>query len=1347
MKRSIKCALWLLLALGVGRAADPVRVAVYTSNPQQLPDALQEFERVNGAGLIDLVVIDAGTPSEKVASARVVYAYLMNAALYAQFADAAHKAAAAGAAILAQPPDIAEHRWQVRPDAKASAEVYEYWNNGGIDNLSAFLAYCYRAGGGERRIVVPPPQQHVVKGIYHPRATRPFETLDEYLVWYRTQKLVPDTGPLAGILFYQTNYKVHDLEHIDALVAALEKHGIGVVPVFGWPVPELAPYLGEPGRSPLRLLYSFNLGFAQNSDSATLEQYGLHVIDMMTSRDSYEVWSRSVFGITPERLSTQVAMPEIAGATEPIVVGTTEKPGPVTKPIPERIEMAVSRGARWLTLQDKPNVEKHVGLLYFNNPPGKGNIGASYLSVFPTLVNVLHRLRESGYQTGGQLPTEKELEALLEISGRNVEVWAPGELDRLVEKGHVVLVSMKKYRAWFAALPKQFRDFVNAGWGPPEKSQLMTITSRDGEKFFVVPGVRMGNIFLGPQPLRTTFERTMEMAHNINVPPPHSYVAAYLWYRNEFHADAVVHFGRHGTLEFLPGKNVGQAGWDSAEAILGDLPHAYYYIMDGGGESTTARRRSAAVMISHLTPMVVAAGAQDQFAALRGIFENLEKTEDVSLALEEQYRQSAAAEIRRLKLDTQLGLNLDKANWAEVRERIDTFLKAAEAGPIPAGMHTVGQSPDPALQKESLEELIKLGLSDAEKRQYQAQMRSWVNSIFDGQRPTLPDKITPAAKDRLQTILASGETWLHDLRQSADRELSSLVTILNGRFEPSGMSGDPLRTPAGLPTGRNLHTFDPNLIPTREAWELGKKMASAMIERFSKDQGKTPEKVSMVLWYGETIRHQGAMESEALYLMGVEPQWNARGVVDGLRLIPEKTLGRPRVDVVLTLGGIYRDGFPDKVLLLDRAAKLAAADGDNAIARHTRQTAEALKKAGVAPDLAEKAARARAFAAAPGDYGAGIADIVKQSKDAGNQAGVAGVYLNHMNHAYSGDLWGEAVPGALATHLEGNQAVIHSRTTNVYGVLDNDDFYEFAGGLNAATKVANGGSAPEFYVNDMKTRGKERITGIQTYIATELNARYWNPKWIREMQKAGYSGARTIASTMENLYGWQATSAEHMDGAFWQNSYDVYVADKDGLEMDKFFDQANPHARQVMLARMLEVDRQGSYKFSGEQRAQLVQRYVQTVAKLGATCSANTCGNLKLHQYVAEQAAVIPGLGNAELAAFGRNIAKATGWKASAFLQAPAAVRAGVREAMVRPTFTPTRFQSSSPRRTSSSPAIPWVNGFRMTQQVLQTGAQRPSMLPVSFFPITFILLMVGAGVLLEALRTGTKGISHDESL
>jgi cobaltochelatase CobN len=256
-----------------------------------------------------------------------------------------------------------------------------------------------------------------------------------------------------------------------------------------------------------------------------------------------------------------------------------------------------------------------------------------------------------------------------------------------------------------------------------------------------------------------------------------------------------------------------------------------------------------------------------------------------------------------------------------------------------------------------------------------------------------------------------------------------------------------------------------------------------------------------------------------------------------------------------------------------------------------------------------------------------------------------------------------------------------------------------------------------------------------------LNARYWNPKWIREMQKAGYAGAREMAVTMENLYGWQATSAEHMDGTFWQSSYDVYVADKDGLEMDKFFEQANPHARQFMLARMLEVDRQGSYKFSADERAQLIRKYVQTVAKVGATCSANTCGNLKLHQYIAAQATLVPGLGNKELAAFGRDIAKATGWKAAAFAHAPAALRAGIRQGMSRPRLSPPRIQNASTRR-SSSPPLPYVNGFRMAQQVFGTSPGSAAGLPVRLVPMALILLLVGAGVMLEALRAVARGIS-----
>jgi hypothetical protein len=318
-----------------------------------------------------------------------------------------------------------------------------------------------------------------------------------------------------------------------------------------------------------------------------------------------------------------------------------------------------------------------------------------------------------------------------------------------------------------------------------------------------------------------------------------------------------------------------------------------------------------------------------------------------------------------------------------------------------------------------------------------------------------------------------------------------------------------------------------------------------------------------VLWYGETIRHQGAMECQALYLMGVEPQWNSRGVVDGLRLIPESELGRPRVDVVITVAGIYRDGFPDKMLLLDRAARLVQQAGDNALSRNTRRIAEQLRRQGVAADVAEKAASARIFGPAPGDYGAGIANLIKQSRDAGNTDLIVEAYLRHNNFAYGEQVWGEAVPHALACHLKGNEVVVHSRSTNLYGVTDNDDFFDFAGGLNLATKVVNGGRAPEFYVANLRARGRERLQDFRAFLAAEVNSRFWNPKWIRQMQAAGYSGAREIADQLENLYGWQATTPDKVGSTYWERTYQVYVEDRHGLGLREFFDKQNPHARQT----------------------------------------------------------------------------------------------------------------------------------------------------------------------------------------
>lgn len=349
---------------------------------------------------------------------------------------------------------------------------------------------------------------------------------------------------------------------------------------------------------------------------------------------------------------------------------------------------------------------------------------------------------------------------------------------------------------------------------------------------------------------------------------------------------------------------------------------------------------------------------------------------------------------------------------------------------------------------------------------------------------------------------------LENLRRSPGMELDAIVKVLSGRYLTSGLLGDPLRNPASIPSGRNLHDFDTSLIPTKAAWELGKKMATQTIERYKKDTGNMPEKVSMVLWYGETRRNHGAMESEAMYLMGVEPKWNARGGVDDLRLIPDAELGRPRVDVILTISGIYRDGFAGKVSWLDRAARLATA-GYNAVSRHDRQIAETLMRNGVAADKAEQVAQACVFGSAPGEYGVGVGNIVEQSLDEGKEKGFAEMYLHHMNNAYSERLWGENVPQALNLHLKGNQVVIHSRTTNLYGLLDNDDSYQFAGGLNIATKSVNAGEVPQFYVN-YTMEEKNRFRNKQ-------NGEFYLDESVDLFRNAGASADRIIPGMAKTL--------------------------------------------------------------------------------------------------------------------------------------------------------------------------------------------------------------------------------------
>lgn len=1322
-RRLLPYCLALCLILPLLAWAAPVRVLVVASQTHLLPAAAEAFRAAHGNDVAEFTFTTTAPDASTLAQADVIQAWFVPAGVLRQMARGVQHAQARGALVSATPADVADAAWRIHTDAALNAAIQPYWDAGGADNLAAALGAAVAArqrAAGVTPIAVPPAKPAPAAGIYHPRAPQPFASLAAYLRWYRSAGHVRDDAPLVGISFYATHYRQRDLAHVDALVDALERQGIGAVPVFGWPLSGLDALLTQDGATPLRALLALNLTIPRAEDKDWLARHGLHTINLIATRDSAAVWHGDVRGIAGERLPLLLGAPERSGATEPVLFATQEDRdgAKASAAVPERVDAVVARVRRWIALQDKPAARKHVAVLYYNNPPGRGNIGASYLATLPTLAQILRQLQAAGYDTGRDMPDTAALTALLEANGRNVETWSPGELDRMVRAGHVKLVPLAQYRRWFDALPATFRDAVLRAWGPPERNPLMLAHDADGAPAFVVPGLFFGNVFVGPQPLRSTFDRAMDAAHDTITPPPHSYVAAYLWYRHVLGADAVVHVGRHGTLEWLPGKQVGQSGDDASEVLLGDLPNAYIYIQDGGGEAIQAKRRSAAVLISHLAPLLAAAGQPPALASLDEAIEQADATRDSAPELSAQYRRQALEQIRTLKLDRQLGLDAS-APWDTIEPVVHAFLHKVEAEPMPLGIHVLGQMPAQADQTDALAMMLGARTSTDPQR-----LHAWAADLVAGRQPALGGGVG----DEPRRALEAGRQWLADLRASPQAELDGLTTVLAGRYLPSGPLGDPVRVTDSLPTGRNLHAFDGARIPTRAAWALGQAMAGQTLDRFQREHGKWPETVSMVLWYGETERHQGAMEAEALYLLGVEPVWNARGNVEDVRLIPDAELGRPRVNVLLTTSGIYRDGFGDKIALLDKAARLAAAAGNNAISRHDRDVAAELARQGVAPEQAGRLARARVFAARPGNYAIGVQQMVEQSRDAqGPPDGLARQYLRYMNFAYSADGWGESAPAALASHLRSNQAVLFSRASTLYGALDNDDTYQYAGGLTAATRAVSG-TAPPLWLHNLRREGQTQTVDARTWLATELNARQWNPKWIAAMQRSGYAGAREMYKEVEHLYGFQATVPEQMPGAFWQQTYDVYVADKLGMEMDAFFRAANPHARQGILARLLEVDRQGSYRFTDAERRELLRQYAESVRRDGLSCTANTCGNPVLMAHIARQGKAA----RIDMKALGRELADAVVGPAG---QGASVVRSAPPEAKAAPVH-PVPAAPAEPAVAHAD--TEHVTGQRLAAQAMPVSAAPAERARHLALALTLAALTIGAGAL-AAWRRGRR--------
>lgn len=515
-------------------------------------------------------------------------------------------------------------------------------------------------------------------------------------------------------------------------------------------------------------------------------------------------------------------------------------------------------------MQQKPNKEKRIAIIYYNHSPGKHNIGASYLNVFRSLEVILNNLRQRGYVIRGKI-SEQAIKELILLSGRNVGSWAPGELEKLMEHKNVVLLPISTYKRWYRKLPEAFRKNVERQWGPPDNCTVMT-----HQRYFVLPVINLGNIIVAPQPQRGVSGDAWKLYHSHDVFPHHQYIAFYLWLKNEFHADAVIHLGTHGTLEWLPGKEVGLGSTDPPQILIQDLIDIYPYVVDDVGEGIQAKRRGYAVIIDHLTPPIVKAGLYKSYTKLGTLISEYEACEN------EDLKREKLKEIKRLadKLNLTKALHLKNLDERGL-ERLEHYLITLKEDLMPKGLHTFGNSPD----RKSAQEMAKL---------------------ID-------------TSNAFEKIMKSGPN-----------EIQSLIKALNGKYVPPASGNDPIVNPESIPTGKNFYAFDPAKIPSKQAWSIAGKLVKNILQNYLRKHKAYPRKVSIVLWATETIRNEGINEAQALWLIGMKPVWDQKGKVIGVEPIPALELKRPRIDVVIHASGLYRDMFPDKLKLLDEAIRRVA---------------------------------------------------------------------------------------------------------------------------------------------------------------------------------------------------------------------------------------------------------------------------------------------------------------------------------------------------------------------------------------------------------------------------------------
>lgn len=1200
MRRAVSAVAAVLLMLSAGIAsAKPVRIAFLYSDGN-MAGTLKAYKTLlaerpdlrNQITISFLTESMTDTAPADLAGADVLVFDIMNQQLLDRF-NVGHKtdliAAVRGhGTVFAVGEGLLPKETYLKQGCVWDDRARAYWAHSGPANQAALLKYAL-ARAGVTGLTPAEPQLSVEGGYYYPdgAAGQLFARWEDFDNWRRAHGKLRPGAPRVAVGFYKSTYYTGDTGLLDALIANIEAHGAEAIPIFGYPgaIASEKLLLGANGQRRADVALSFLFNFADTEAWKSLATIDVPVINLVSLYGRTEKeWRSSNSGMSLFEGTFQMAVPELAGTTAPTIVGSKEKMRDpetgltvvVTHPIASRVSIAVERGLRYAALRLKANRDKHVALMFYNYPPGKANIGASYLNVAESLANILQRLARDGYDLGGADVSAAHVLADITTKGRNVGGYAPGELSALVQQGGAVKVDLKDYRSWLDQLAPSLRAKIVKDWGAPEATTLMAAGGS-----FVIPAIRYGNVVLMPQPARGWGEDTEKLYHAKDLAPHHQYVAAYAWLRHGFKADAVVHVGTHGTLEWLDGKDAGLSEADAPDALIADLPDLYIYNVDVVGEGLVARRRGMATLIDHMVPPFKKGGLYAELAALNETISdydsNQSKNPELAAALEARIREQVVA----LGIAKDLGLDFSKGQRLDetMLHRIENHLLELKGQNIPYGLHTFGRVPETPLRE------------------------STIDAIVSADRRLLPKNAKVLASEMDSRIVASGA-----------RELDNLSRALSGGFMPAGGGGEPIRNPDSYPTGKNFYGIDPDKVPKRASWELGVKLADQMLADHVNTHGSYPEKVSFVIWGDETMRHEGVLESQIFHLLGTKPVWNDRDKVIDVQVIPSAQLKRPRVDIVIASAA--EGMFHNVTVLMDKAVQKVKAieEAENVVRRHYLETKAALIKAGYSEQDADRRAGVRIFDEPPGVFNLNTSTIAAASGTWDTDHGMADDYIHKLGHGYGNGFWGEAMPDVFRLALSGTNKVVHSSSTMLYGALDNDDMFMYVGGLASAIRRIDGRS-PELVVTNTRDPGHPEMTSMDKFLGTEFRSRYINPTWIAGMKKEGYAGAGAMREFVEYLWGWNATVPELVDGAMWKETFDVYVQDKRKLGMKAFFEKSSPFAYQDMTGRMVETIRKGYWHADADTKKTLLTEFITSVAGHGSSGAAFTAGNPRLMKY------------------------------------------------------------------------------------------------------------------------------------